>query len=71
MNTLQNGSDGRFSTPYFYNPKGDAVLEPLTELSGDAPLYRSFTWREYIKGRVDDNYADLGEDDIQIEQYRA
>ena len=71
MATLKNASGGRFSTPYFYNPKGDAVLEPLSELSGDAPLYRSFTWREYIKGRVDDNYVDLGEDDIQIAQYRA
>ena len=71
MATLKNGSAGRFSTPYFYNPKGDAVLEPLRELSGDPPLYRSFTWREYIQGRVGDNYADLGEDDIQIERYRA
>jgi len=71
MSTLKNGSSGRFSTPYFYNPEGNAVLEPLSELSGGAPLYRSFTWREYIQGRVDDNYADLGEDDIQIEQYRA
>jgi isopenicillin N synthase-like dioxygenase len=71
MSTLKNGGGGRFSTPYFYNPKGDAVLEPLGELSGDEPLYRRFTWREYIKGRVDDNYADLGEDDIQIAQYRA
>jgi isopenicillin N synthase-like dioxygenase len=71
MSTLKKGSGGRFSTPYFYNPKGDAVLEPLRELSGDKPVYRSFTWREYIKGRVDDNYADLGEDDIQIAQYRA
>jgi isopenicillin N synthase-like dioxygenase len=71
MASLPNGSGGRFSTPYFYNPKGDAVLEPLSELSGDAPAYRSFTWREYIKGRVDDNYTDLGEEDIQIAQYRV
>jgi len=71
MASLSNGSGGRFSTPYFYNPKGDAVLEPLSELSGDAPVYRSFTWREYIKGRVDDNFTDLGEEDIQIAQYRV
>ncbi len=78
MTSLANGSNGRFSTPYFYNPKSDAVLEPLSELSGelsgklsgDTPVYRSFTWREYIKGRVDDNYTDLGEEDIQIAQYR-
>ena len=71
MASLPNGSGWRFSTPYFYNPKGDAVLEQLSELSGDAPAYRSFTWREYIKGRVDDNYTDLGEEDIQIAQYRV
>ncbi|MEZ7973227.1 MAG: 2OG-Fe(II) oxygenase family protein [Pseudomonadales bacterium] len=71
MTTLKNGSDGRFSTPYFYNPKGDAMLEPLSALSADTPLYRPFTWREYIKGRVDDNYTDLGEEDIQIAQYRV
>ncbi len=61
---------GRYSTPYFYNPTSDAVLEPLSRLSADEPRYRSFTWREYIKSRVDDNYTDLGEDDIQIDQYR-
>ena len=61
---------GRYSTPYFFNPKRDAVLEPLSQLSNDVPVYRSFTWREYIKGRVDDNYTDLGEDDIQISQFR-
>ena len=71
MTTLKNGSDGRFSTPYFYNPKGDEMLEPLSALSADTPLYRPFTWREYIKGRVDDNYTDLGEEDIQIAQYRV
>ena len=66
------GSGGRFSTPYFFNPTNDAVLEPLPALlSGSEPLYRTFTWREYIKGRVDDNYTDLGEEDIQIAQYRV
>lgn len=61
---------GRYSTPYFYNPTSDAVLEPIQLLSSDAPRYETFTWREYIKGRVDDSYADLGEDDIQIDRYR-
>jgi isopenicillin N synthase-like dioxygenase len=60
----------RYSTPYFSNPSRDAVLEPLAVLSKGAPVYRAFTWREYIKGRVDDNYTDLGEDDIQIDQFR-
>jgi len=61
---------GRYSTPYFYNPTSDAILEPIPQLNADAPRYETFTWREYIKGRVDDNYTDLGEDDIQIDRYR-
>lgn len=64
------GAEGRFSTPYFFNPDKDSILEPLSALSDAPPVYRSFTWQEYIKGRVDDNYADLGEDDIQISQFR-
>ena len=62
---------GRYSTPFFYNPTRDAVLEPLPQLSEDAPVYRRFTWKEYIKGRVDDNFQDLGEDDIQIDRFRV
>jgi len=62
----------RFSTPYFFNPSRKAILEPLKPLLArdERPLYRSFTWKEYIQGRIDDNYTDLGEDDIQIEQYK-
>ena len=64
------GAEKRYSTPYFFSPHRDAVLEPLAELSADSPRYRSFTWQEYIKGRIDDNYTDLGEDDIQISHFR-
>ncbi len=60
----------RFSTPYFFNPKSDAVIEPLAELSFAAPKYRAFTWREFIQARMDDNFADLGTEDTQIERYR-
>jgi isopenicillin N synthase-like dioxygenase len=67
---LQRTNDPRYSTPYFYNPKRDAVLKPIKGLSDDSDLYKSFTWKEYIQGRIDDNYADLGEDDIQIERFR-
>lgn len=61
---------GRFSTPYFYNPKRDAMLEPLPELSDQPPVYSAFTWKSFIKARVDDNFADLGEEDTQIDRYR-
>ncbi len=70
MRQIPGGQRGRFSTPYFYNPMSDAVLAPNPLLSEATPKYRAFTWREYIKGRVDDNYTDLGDDDIQIEQFR-
>ncbi len=68
MNTI--GCSGRFSTPYFFNPPGNATLESLIPAHLESPIYRVFTWKEYIKGRVDDNFADLGEDDIQIERFR-
>lgn len=70
MTSIAGGQGGRYSTPFFYNPTSTAVLEPLAALSDAAPAFRSFTWREYIKGRVEDNYTDLGEADIQIDQFR-
>ena len=33
MQTVTGGASGRFSTPYFYNPASDAVLEPLSASS--------------------------------------
>ena len=61
----------RYSTPYFYNPKRDAVIQPLEQILDKDPKYIPFTWKEYIQGRVDDNYTDLGEEDIQISKFRA
>ena len=61
----------RYSTPYFYNPKRDAVIQPLEQILDKDPKYVPFTWKEYIQGRVDDNYTDLGEEDIQISRFRA
>jgi len=61
----------RYSTPYFFNPAGSTVLEPLAVLSSNAaPKYRAFTWKEFIQARISDNYADLGEDDTQISNYK-
>lgn len=62
-------SQPRFSTPYFFQPKNDAYIEPLG-LNGTAPLYQGFLWRDYIKARVADNFTDLGADDIQISRYK-
>ena len=68
---LKRTNKARYSTPYFYNPKSNAILKPIKDLSDQSDLYSSFTWKEYIQGRVNDNYADLGEDDIQIERFRV
>jgi len=45
-------------------------LAPITHLTQEPPHFRPFTWREYIRGRVDDNFTDLGVDDIQIDRFR-
>lgn len=60
----------RFSIPFFSNPARDAVVAPLDELAGTTPRYRPFPWRELMKGRTDDNYRDLGTEDIQISRFR-
>jgi len=46
------------------------VLAPLAGLTAEPDRFKAFTWREYIKGRIDDNYTDLGEDDTQIDRFR-
>ena len=67
----------RYSTPFFFQPRNDAVIEPLllegatVDAAQHRPKYRSFQWRDYIKARVTDNFADLGEDDIQIARYKV
>ena len=61
----------RFSTPFFYSPEKDARIAPLDALCNKPPVYRAFTWREYIQGRIDDNFTDLGEEDIQIAHYKV
>lgn len=60
----------RFSIPYFYNPELEAVIQPIAALGDEAPRYRAFTWRDFIKARVDDNFTDLGEADTQASHFR-
>lgn len=67
---LKRTDDPRYSTPYFYNPPRDEIIKPLRGVSNKPDLYKPFTWKQYIQGRVSDNYKDLGEDDIQIERFR-
>ena len=62
----------RYSIPYFSNPPRHTVLEPLTAVmaaEGADARYRSFGWKDYIAGRMADNFADYGVEDIQISDY--
>lgn len=64
----------RYSIPFFSNPPRDTILAPLPAVlhqSNEAARYRSFTWRDYIGGRMTDNFADYGADDIQIARFRV
>lgn len=67
---LKRTTEPRYSTPFFFNPKSDSIIEPLSEISLSKPNYRPFTRKEYIQGRIDDNYQDLGQDDIQIAKFK-
>jgi len=61
----------RYSIVYFSMPRHDALIEPAPALYEGAAGYRSFTWTEFISGRLGDNFADYGVDDIQIADYRT
>ena len=61
---------GRYSVPFFFQPRMDATIEPWLE-DDESPHYRAFSWREFIGGRVSDNFADYGAEDIQISRYRV
>ncbi|NCF31957.1 MAG: hypothetical protein GWP50_00130 [Proteobacteria bacterium] len=61
---------GRYSVPFFFQPKVDAMIEPWLS-PGERAHYQSFSWQQYIRGRVTDNFADYGVEDIQIERYRV
>lgn len=58
----------RYSSPFFFQPGNQTVIAPLSSLG--RPHFRPFAWREFIDGRVADNYGDIGEDDIQIDRFR-
>ena len=45
------------------------MIEPIAALAQPDARYRSFTWKEFIRGRAEDNFADYGVDDIQISHF--
>jgi len=60
----------RLSVPFFGNPHRDTVIRPIPALLDGPPRFHEYTWKEFIGGRANDNYSDIGEDDIQIDRYR-
>lgn len=66
--TQRTDQRSRYSIPFFYQPAADALIAPLDNAS--SPHYRPFSWRDFIQARIDDNYADLGADDTQVNHFR-
>ena len=60
----------RYSIVYFSMPRHDALIAPAPALYDGVPEYRAFAWTEFISGRLGDNFADYGVDDIQISDFR-
>ena len=65
-----HSNSGRYSVPFFFQPKVDAMIEPWLAEHEQAH-YQPFSWQQYIRGRVTDNFADFGVEDIQIARYRV
>ncbi|KAG2805764.1 hypothetical protein JG687_00011722 [Phytophthora cactorum] len=59
---LASNKAGRFSAPFFYLPAYDVEVEPIVVKVGEVPNYRPFSWRQFLLGRVQGNYADLGKE---------
>ena len=59
----------RYSAPFFYNPRYDAVIEPLNTGTRKS-LYRKLTWGEFRSMRFQGDYADKGQE-VQIEDYKT
>ncbi len=62
----------RYSIPLFSNPPRDSIIAPLQAMldhESARARYEAFTWKEYIGGRMSDNFADYGAADIQITDF--
>jgi isopenicillin N synthase-like dioxygenase len=58
----------RYSMPFFYTPRYDAVIEPV--VSNETSRYTNFTWLEFAIARMEDNYENLGKPDTQVTDWR-
>jgi isopenicillin N synthase-like dioxygenase len=70
-------SPSRYSAPFFYNPRPDAIIAPMEQFyhqeAGEekvtGALYNSISWKEFRMQRFKGDYADVGEE-IQIQHFR-
>eukprot|EP00887_Chlorella_sp_A99_P000058 scaffold16.g58.t1 len=62
---------GRYSAPFFFNPRPEAVIAPLPAFVAPErpPAYRPIPWSAFREQRYAGDYADVGEE-IQISHYR-
>ena len=58
----------RYSSPFFYNPAYDTVVQPLV-CPGHRANYRPIRWGDFRAQRFAGDYADLGKE-IQIEDFK-
>ncbi|KAG7387558.1 Envelope glycoprotein [Phytophthora pseudosyringae] len=66
---LASNQAGRFSAPFFYLPAYEVEVEPIVVKEDEVPNYRPFSWRHFLLGRVQGNYADLGKEN-QISDFK-
>jgi isopenicillin N synthase-like dioxygenase len=67
----------RYSAPFFYNPRPDAIIAPMEQFCHQEPgaekvkgaLYNPISWKEFRMQRFKGDYADVGEE-IQIQHFR-
>ncbi|GAB4820061.1 hypothetical protein N2152v2_007107 [Parachlorella kessleri] len=66
------GRQPRYSAPFFFNPRVDAVTAPLPGCvtAGRPAVYQPIPWKEFREKRFAGDYADLGEE-VQISHWKV
>ena len=67
-----NSHKERLSLPYFFNPRSDAMIEPLEELVSDdsPPRYEPYNWGVFFRTRRSSNFKKLAVENVQIAHFR-
>ncbi|RCV41848.1 hypothetical protein SETIT_9G167500v2 [Setaria italica] len=67
-----NSAKERFSRPYFFNPAGYTMVEPVEELVSeeDPPRYDAYNWGNFFSTRKNSNFKKLSVENIQIAHFK-